>query len=102
MLCPVRTELIQNYVGRPGHHPGALGLKGTSEVLLCVGLVVQVVCFHGNALFPVGLVSRCCRKMRPEARPVSNRGFALGTRICSAELETIWCPANLSRFRQSS
>jgi hypothetical protein len=26
-------------VGRPGLDPGTLGLKGTREVLLCVGLV---------------------------------------------------------------
>ena len=63
-------------VGRPGLDPGTLGLKGTYEVLLCVGLVAHVVCFQGNALSPVGLVSWCCRNMRPKMRPVLKRRVA--------------------------
>ena len=57
-------------VGRPGLDPGTLGLKGTREVLQRVGLVAYVVCFQGNALSLVGLVSWCCRNMRPKMRPV--------------------------------
>jgi len=33
------NPLIRDLVGRPGLDPGTLGLKGTCELLLCVGLV---------------------------------------------------------------
>src|ERR1019366_6917249 len=62
---------VQTYiVGRPGLDPGTLGLKGTFHRLFCVGLVAHVFCFQENVLFCVGLVSWCCRNMRPKMRPV--------------------------------
>ena len=57
-------------VGRPGLDPGTLGLKGTCELLWCVGLVAYVVRFQGIVLCSVGLVSWCWRNMRPKMRPV--------------------------------
>jgi hypothetical protein len=41
-------------VGGPGLDPGTLGLKGTCELLLCVGLVDNSMCFLGNG------VVHCC------------------------------------------
>ena len=52
-------------VSRSGLDPGTLGLKGSSRVLRCVGHVAHVVCFQGNAMSCVGLVSWRCRNMRP-------------------------------------
>jgi type IV secretory pathway TrbD component len=60
-------------VGRPGLDPGTLGLKGTCELLLCVGLVAYVFSFQGIVLWCVGLVSWCCGNMRPKVRPVWTR-----------------------------
>ena len=37
------VPLVVLLVGRPGLDPGTLGLKGTCELLLCVGLVAHVV-----------------------------------------------------------
>ena len=57
---------VQTYmVGRLGLDSGTLGLKGTFHRLFCVGLVAHVFSFQGIVLFCVGLVSRCCRNMRP-------------------------------------
>jgi hypothetical protein len=56
--------------GPQGLDPGTLGLKGTCKLLLWVGLAAHVVCLQGNALSLVGLVSWCCRNMRPKMRPV--------------------------------
>jgi hypothetical protein len=41
----------RTFVGRPGLDPGTLGLKGTCELLFCVGLVAHVYCFQENVLF---------------------------------------------------
>jgi hypothetical protein len=35
-------------VGRPGLDPGTLGLKGSCELLLCVELVENSLCFKEN------------------------------------------------------
>src|ERR1019366_3723740 len=94
--------------GRPGLDPGTLGLKGTSRGLCDVALVDNSHCFRGNGvvscrsrlvLFLVSLVSWCCGNMRPKMRPVQAHGVALNTRIRPTESETIWSPANPSRFR---
>ncbi len=44
--------------------------------MLGVGLVAHVVSFQGIELSPVGLVSWCCRNMRPKMRPILKRGVA--------------------------
>jgi hypothetical protein len=62
--------VIRNFVGRPGLDPGTLGLKGTCKLSLCDSLVAYVFSFHGNVLILVGLVSWCCRNMRPKMRPI--------------------------------
>ena len=70
-----QPEILVKYapkllVGRPGLDPCTLGLKGTCELLLCVGLVAYVFSFQVNVSFLVSLVSWCCRNMRPKMRPV--------------------------------
>ena len=64
-------------MGRPGLEPGTLGLKGTFYRLFCVGLVAHVYCFQGIVEFCVGLVSWCCRNMRPKMRPIRTSQFAI-------------------------
>ena len=65
-----KSTVTSDLVGRPGLDPGTLGLKGTCELLWCVGLVAYVVRFQGIVLCSVGLVSWCWRNMRPKMRPV--------------------------------
>jgi hypothetical protein len=61
-------------VGPPGLDPGALGLKGTFNRLLCVGLV-----------------SWCCRNMRPKMRPVRTWQFAIFSESFKIELLRFAC-----------
>jgi len=70
------AELMQNsrgitrlLVGRPGLDPDTLGMKETFNLFRGVGLGAHVDCFQGIVLFCVGLVTRCCRNMRPKKKP---------------------------------
>jgi hypothetical protein len=80
-----RCDQELQLVGRPGLDPGTLGLKGTLRSLRDVSLVAPVACFQGIALSGVGLVSWCCRNMRPRMRPEPMAAPASEEKLCGPE-----------------